>query len=102
METNSHTEEPKTDWNADFTISEPLHGAAATISGTFSRLSINFPENPLVKNWDKEANKWHQYYKNIGDLKFHSHEEGEAEIDRVSQVCKSVLSLEKELKQKSN
>ena len=93
METQ--TEEPQINWIADFTINEPLHAFASSISGTYTRLSINFPENPLAKSWDEKALMWHRYYNHINKMSFKTHEEGEIEIDRIGKINKDVLELEK-------
>lgn len=102
MENN--TSKTKMYWDDDFTISEPLHGAASSISGTYTRMSINFPENPLAKYWDEQALEWHRYYNNIGKgkLSFNTHEEGELEISRICKINREVLELEKQLREKHN
>lgn len=89
---------PQTKWIADFTINEPLHETAASISATYTRLSINFPENPLVKTWDEQALNWHRYYTNINKMSFQTHEEGQQEIQRIALINKEVLNTERGLK----
>jgi hypothetical protein len=99
MENNSTDQ---TVWIADFTINEPLHETAASISAAFTRLSINFPENPSAKAWDEHALIWHRYYTNINKISFSTHEEGELEIRRIGKINKDVLETEQNLLTKYN
>ena len=96
------TEEPKINWSADFTINESLHESASSISGTYTRLSINFPENISVKFWDEQALIWHRYYTNLNKMIFKIKEEGEIEVQRVGKINREVLEIEKKLLSKSN
>lgn len=84
-------------WIADFTINEPLHEAASSISSAYTRMSINFPENPSATAWDEQALIWHRYYTGINKMSFSTKEEGEAEIKRISEINKEVLATEQDL-----
>ena len=99
METN--IEDTEICWIVDFTINEPLHGTAPALSGVYTRLSINFPENPQVQFWDEQAIEWHRYYNRINNFHFKTHEDGEVEIKRISKICKEMLGLEQDLLKKS-
>src|ERR1039458_2560736 len=92
----------QTVWIADFTINEPVHESASSISAAYTRLSINFPENPSTKAWDEQALIWHRYYSNINKMSFSTHEEGELEILRIGKINKDVLETEQKLLTKYN
>lgn len=103
MENNKDNDQTvPTLWIADFTINEPLHETASSISAAYTRLSINFPENPLVKTWDEQAIIWHRYYSNINKMSFKTHEEGQLEIQRIGIINREVLKSEQELLTKNN
>ena len=100
MENN--TGNTQTVWIADFTINEPLHEAASSISAAYTRMSINFPQNASAKAWDEQALTWHRYYTNINKMSFSTHEEGELEIQRIGKINRDVLETEQNLITKSN
>ena len=100
MENN--TGNTQTVWIADFTINEPLHEAASSISAAYTRMTINFPEDPSAKVWNEEALTWHRYYTNINKMIFSTHEEGELEIERIGKINRDVLEIEQNLITKSN
>lgn len=101
MEAKTHREEPKINWAASFEINEPLHELASSISGIYTRLSINFPQNISVKFWDEQSIEWYKYYKHIGKMNFKSEEEGELEIKRIGKICREMLELEQDFLRKS-
>ena len=92
----------QTIWIADFTINEPLHEIASSISATYTRLSINFPENVSAKDWDEQALFWHRYYTRINKMSFSTYEEGELEIQRIGKINRDVLECEQKLLTKNN
>lgn len=98
----NNTSSDQTTWIADFTINEPLHETASSISAAYTRLCINFPENPLVKTWDEQALIWHRYYSNINKMSFKTQEEGQLEIQRIGIINREVLKSEQELLRKNN
>jgi hypothetical protein len=87
----------QTIWIADFTINEPLHEVASSISAAYTRMSINFPENTSAKVWDEQALIWHRYYTNINKMSFSTHEEGVLEIERIGKINREVLETEQNL-----
>ena len=98
MENNEDADQnTSTMWIADFTINEPLHEAASSISATYSRMAVNFPDTPSAKAWDEQALIWHRYYSGINKMNFKTKEEGESEIKRISEINKEVLATEQNL-----
>ena len=95
MENNTGSDQ--TIWIADFTINEPLHETSSSISAAYTRMAINFLDNPSVKTWDEQALTWHRYYTNVNKMSFNTKEEGEAEIERIGKIQREVLEIEKNL-----
>jgi hypothetical protein len=48
-------------WIGDFGISEALHESAQRLSGVYSRMIFNNPEDPRHGDWEQQGLLWSNY-----------------------------------------
>lgn len=78
-------------WADDFTISENIADYASDIIGSYARISMAYPNHANVNEWNKEFEKWSEYYDNRFDHFYATEQEANNEVDRLLKVREEVL-----------
>lgn len=90
-------ETKKINWANDFQINESLHTLSQEMSAAYGRMSFNNKNHSDAKQWQEQSIKWMDYERTIKDLVFNTEGEANAEVNRLGEECKQVLTLEKTL-----
>lgn len=85
-------------WANDFTISENIAEFASDLIGIYSRICSNNPNHKDYKEWNERSLEWSRYFNSRPDHFFPTEKSAEEEVNRLVQLRKEALEIERNLR----